>query len=83
MMSVKPSISSEFKKQKILLASKVGIPGSGAIRYAAAMYFYNHGNVSLEMLEIYRRCCKLDKEDPIDLAQFEGVEIIPNLILEL
>ena len=83
MMSVKTSISSEFKKQKILLASKVGTPGSGAIRYAAAMYFYNHGKVSPEMLEIYRRCCKLDREDPIDLAQFEGVEIIPNLILEL
>ena len=83
MMSVKPSRSSEFKKQKILLASKVGIPGSGAIRYAAAMYFYNHGKVSPEMLEIYRRCCKLDKEDPIDLAQFEGIKDIPNFILEL
>lgn len=83
MMSIKPSISSEFKKQKILLASKVGIPGSGAIRYAAAMYLYNHGNVSLEMLEIYRRCCKLDKEDPKDLAQFEGIEIIPNSTVEL
>ena len=83
MMIVKPSRSSECKKQKILLSSKIGPPGSGAIRYAAAMYFYNHGKVSPEMLEIYRRCCKLDKEDPIDLAQFEGVEVIPNLILEL
>jgi|TARA_B110000444_G_scaffold64271_1_gene60174 hypothetical protein len=83
MMSHKPSISLEFEAQKMFLFSKIGVPGSGAIRYAAAMFFYNHDKISAEMLEIYRRCCKFDKEDPIDLAQFEGIKDIPNFILEL
>jgi hypothetical protein len=33
--------------------------------------------MSQEMLEIYRRCCKFDLEDPIDLAKFEGVAVPP------
>jgi len=37
------------------------------------MYFYKEGLLSLEMLEIYRRCCKFDNEDPIALARHEGI----------
>jgi len=37
------------------------------------LYFYNLGILSDEMLEIYRRCCKFDNEDPIDLARFEQI----------
>jgi hypothetical protein len=44
------------------------------------MYFYNQGILSEAMLEIYRRCCKFDNEDPIDLAEFEKV---PNLKIKL
>lgn len=69
---MKPN-SNELKIQKTLLNYKVGISGSGYIRYCAAMYFYNLGILSDEMLEIYRRCCKFDKEDPIDLARFEQI----------
>lgn len=63
----------EFKAQRRLLTLPVGQPGSGAARYAAAMFFYQQKLMSAELLEIYRRCCKLDAEDPVDLAAFEGV----------
>lgn len=69
---MKPN-SNELKIQKTLLNYKVGISGSGYIRYGAAMYFYNLGILSDEMLEIYRRCCKFDNEDPIDMARFEQI----------
>ena len=69
---MKPN-SNELKIQKTLLNYKVGISGSGYIRYGAAMYFYNLGILSDEMLEIYRRCCKFDNEDPLDLARFEQI----------
>ena len=70
----------EEKMQQELLNSKLGISGSGYARYGAAMYFYNQGILSEAMLEIYRRCCKFDNEDPIDLADFEK---IPNLKIKL
>ena len=70
----------EEKMQQELLNSKLGISGSGYARYGAAMYFYNQGLLSEAMLEIYRRCCKFDNENPIDLADFEK---IPNLKIKL
>ena len=69
---MKPN-SNEIKIQKTLLNYKLGVSGSGYIRYGAAMYFYNLGILSDEMLEIYRRCCRFDNEDPIDLARFEQI----------
>ena len=72
--------TNEKKMQQELLNSKLGISGSGYARYGAAMYFYNQGILSEAMLEIYRRCCKFDNEDPIDLAEFEK---IPNLNIKL
>jgi|TARA_B110000444_G_scaffold162030_1_gene151393 hypothetical protein len=72
--------TNEEKMQQELLNSKLGISGSGYARYGAAMYFYNQGILSEAMLEIYRRCCKFDNEDPIDLADFEKV---PNLKIKL
>ena len=72
--------ANEEKMQQELLNSKLGISGSGYARYGAAMYFYNQGILSEAMLEIYRRCCKFDNEDPIDLADFEKV---PNLKIKL
>ena len=72
--------TNEKKIQQELLNSKLGVSGSGYVRYGAAMYFYNQGILSEAMLEIYRRCCKFDNEDPIDLADFEK---IPNLKIKL
>ena len=69
-----PVSLSECERQSALLSTPVGQRGSGAVRYAAAMYFYREGMMSAEMLELYRRCCVLDGEDPVDLARFEGVD---------
>ena len=63
----------ELNKQKKMLNLALGIPGSGAARYSAAMYFYKQGELSLDMLEIYRRCSKFDHDDPIRLARQEGI----------
>ena len=71
---------SEAELQKQLLVTEVGIQGSGATRYAAAMYFYQNGRISAEMLEIYRSCSKFDAEDPLDLARYEGVSV-PELVV--
>ena len=71
--------TADFEHNRDLLQTAVGQRGSGAARYGAAMYFYQHGRMSAELLEIYRRCCKLDHEDPADLARFEGLTETPNL----
>ena len=73
----------EFARQKADLFSHVGEVGSGRARYSAAMYFYNLGIVSSELLEIYRRCCKFDSEDPVILAELEGVASVSSSELEL
>ena len=77
MIRKQPS-SSEISIQRELLFTSVGIKGSGAIRYGAAMFLYNVGLVNKDMLDIYRICSKYDHENPRDLAQHEGVTL-PNL----
>lgn len=69
--------SLDFETQRAFLLADVGAPGSGAARYAAAMHFFNLGLISADMLEIYRRCSKFDREDPIDLARYERVLVPP------
>lgn len=60
-------------EQLDLLRTPVGNPASGYARYAAAMYFYKAGQISHSLLEMYRRCCKLDHEDPLAVARHDGV----------
>ena len=67
----------EYELQRSLLMAEVGAPGSGAARYAAAMYFFSSGLMPVDMLEIYRRCSKFDREDPIAWARYEGVPVPP------
>jgi hypothetical protein len=67
----------EFELQMAFLQTVVGVPGSGAVRYAAAMYFHTEESMPHRMLEIYRVCSKFDQEDPLVVAKFEGVEIPP------
>jgi len=81
-MTAKRSAGLEFDRQQADLFSSVGNSGSGQARYSAAMYFYNNGLCSTELLEIYRRCCKFDNEDPIELARHEGIKPISKTDLE-
>ncbi len=66
---------SEVDRQSVFLCVNVGASGSGAVRYAAAMYFYNLDMMSAQMLEIYRMCSKFDSEDPVDIAKFESIDL--------
>lgn len=72
--------TAEVQRQKRFLSTSVGVPGSGGMRYAAAMYFYMQKSMPSDMLEIYRCCSKFDHEDPIDLARYMGVELPPIVL---
>ena len=49
-----------------LILAPAGEEWSGRARYAAAMYFYRAGEMSAEVLEIYRICSRIDNEDAVD-----------------
>jgi hypothetical protein len=62
-----------------LLDAPVGEPGSGMVRYAAAMYLNRRGLISDDLLEIYRVCARMDETDPRAVADHEGVAYPPEL----
>jgi hypothetical protein len=49
-----------------LILTPAGEEWSGRARYAAAMYFYRAGEMSADVLEIYRICSRIDHEDALD-----------------
>nr|WP_316650766.1 hypothetical protein [uncultured Gellertiella sp.] len=51
------------------ISTPTGVEWSGRSRYAAAMYFYRHGQMDAETLEIYRICSRLDAEDPVTVMR--------------
>ena len=61
---MKSSNADEDAKQLALLTTPTGAPGSGRVRYAAAMYFYQEGRLGARALEVYRSCSPIDGEDP-------------------
>ena len=64
------------------LTTPVGLTGSGGLRYGAAMQLYVLGEMSPEMLEIFRICNKFDNEDPISVARHLDVPL-PLVCVEL
>ena len=56
-----------------LIATPLGQEWSGRARYAAAMYFYQRGLMSAEVLEVYRVCARLDDQQPVDLMRDRGI----------
>lgn len=54
----------ETRRHWDLIRTQPGVEWSGRTRYAAAMYFYQRGEMSAEALEVYRICSRLDAEDP-------------------
>lgn len=70
-ITVRPG--TEDERQMLLLNEPLGLPGSGNTRYSAAMYFYKRGEISADLLEVYRKCCKFDAEDPVKVARYERV----------
>ncbi|PWW04057.1 hypothetical protein DFR52_101747 [Hoeflea marina] len=52
-----------------LVATPPGGEWSGRARYAAAMYFYQRGEMPAEVLEVYRISSRLDAEDAVDVLR--------------
>lgn len=63
----------ELREQWALVDTPLGENWSGRTRYAAAMYFYKRGEMSAEVLEVYRLCSRLDSEDPLPVIRDRGV----------
>ena len=59
-------MNDEDKENWTLILTPAGEEWSGRARYAAAMYFYRKGEMSAEVLEIYRICSRIDGEDAVD-----------------
>ena len=55
------------------LAIPLGQPGSGRLRYSAAMAQYRTGHLSAEALEVFRICSPRDGEDPAGLLAARGL----------
>ncbi len=56
------------------ICAPLGQPGSGRLRYAAAIHFNRSGKMSDAALEVYRICSPLDAEDPAALLRARGME---------
>lgn len=56
-----------------LIRTPLGEPGSGRVRYGAAMALYRAGALSEAALEVYRICSPLDHEDPGPLLHELGL----------
>lgn len=57
------------------LNGALGQPGSGRLRYAAAMQLHRMGLISPEVLEVYRICSPQDHEDPAGLLAARGLKL--------
>ena len=63
----------EAQEQWELVNTPLGEAWSGRTRYAAAMYFYKRGELPAEVLEVYRLCSRLDRQDPLSIIRDRGV----------
>jgi hypothetical protein len=56
-----------------LIHTPLGQPGSGRVRYGAAMALHARGQLSEAALEVYRICSPLDAQDPAPLLAERGI----------
>ncbi len=61
-----------------MLQTPLGEPGSGRIRYGAAMALFALGRLSPRALEIYRICSAHDGVDPVPRLAADGIAM-PDL----
>jgi hypothetical protein len=55
------------------LDAPLGQPGSGRVRYGAAMALYAQGQISAEVLEVYRVASAHDGRDPAVILREMGL----------
>lgn len=72
-MAGKPDMDAEAAENWALVNTPLGEPWSGRARYAAAMFFYQRGDMDAGTLEVYRICSRLDAEDPLPIIRDRGV----------
>lgn len=83
------SVGAEDLRARAHLHAAIGQPGSGRLRYAAAMHFHRLGKLSDAVLEVYRICSPQDSEDPSGLLATRGLALdvpppdAPDLALRL
>jgi len=65
--------SDEDARNWQLIRTPLGEEWSGRTRYAAAMYLYRKGEMSADVLEVYRTCSRLDAEDPLAIVRERGI----------
>lgn len=69
------------------LAAPLGEPGSGRVRYGAAMALYAQGQISADVLEVYRIASAHDGRDPAATLREMGLAVptfaaaLPSLAL--
>ncbi|WP_075292109.1 hypothetical protein [Pararhizobium arenae] len=59
----------EERQNWTLIHTPPGVEWSGRARYAAAMYFFQKGEMAAEVLEVYRICSRFDAENPLDVLR--------------
>jgi hypothetical protein len=65
-----------------LLHSPLGQPGSGRVRYGAAMALWREGRISDAVLEVYRIASAHDRRDPLAALREQGLAPPPPPIAE-
>lgn len=65
--------AAEIAENWALVNTPLGEAWSGRTRYAAAMFFYQCGEMDAETLEVYRICARLDRQDPLPIIRDRGV----------
>jgi hypothetical protein len=60
---------------RALLVTPLGQPGSGRVRYGAAMALHAAGEISDAALEVYRVCAARDGQDPKALLREDGLAV--------
>jgi hypothetical protein len=66
-------MDAEAAENWVLVNTPLGEPWSGRARYAAAMFFYQRGDMDAGTLEVYRICSRLDSEDPLPIIHERGI----------
>ena len=59
----------ETRRNWEIISLPPGSEWSGRARYAAAMYFCQSGEMTPEVLEVYRICSRLDAEAPVSVLK--------------
>lgn len=63
-----------------LLHTSLGQPGSGRVRYGAAMALYREGQITAEVLEVYRVASAHDGQDPVAICAERGLPLPPKTV---